>query len=406
MSMFVLFLGLAASASAQSLTKIEWQEDLDFLVQSIYTHPDPFYLISEEMFQESVTDLAGAITTLSDHEIIIGMARLTAMLQDGHTAVRGGLDFLTGQFPVRLYVFDDGIHVIGASEQYSNLVGNRVLKVSDTSAEEVYLAVSGATPHDNEMTLKNRVPDSILIPEFLHALDIIPARDKARFTFLNENRQEFTLDIVPLPFDEEITWVNAFDSNEIPLYLQNTNRNYWHDYQEENHLLYVQYNQVRDSAEESIAQYFDRVSQLSLEQPVENIVLDLRFNGGGNDYLNGPVMQWIVSSPLVSQGRFYVIIGRATYSAAQKLVTRLDSTNVILVGEPTGGSPNHFGDAREFILPNSKLSVTVSTVFHNDARGDSRRSIEPDIEAPVLATEYFAGQDSALNKIMSEIEQF
>ena len=45
------------------------------------------------------------------------------------------------------------------------------------------------------------------------------------------------------------------------------------------------------------------------------------------------------------EGKFVVIIGRRTFSAAQNLATRLDlKTNAVFVGEATGSKPNHYGE--------------------------------------------------------------
>ena len=258
------------------------------------------------------------------------------------------------------------------------------------------------TSHDNEMTLKARVPDSMTIPEILHVFKITPDRDRARFVLADREGREIVLDLAPVPFDQPLTWVEAAGSDAQPLYLRRPDANYWHEYLDSSRTLYVQYNRVRDAEEESIAQYFARLSRLVRDRPPQRVVLDVRLNGGGNDYLNEPVVKWVQSSLPVVEGRVYVVIGRGTYSAAQKLVTRLDATtDAILVGEPTGGSPNHFGDAVTLQLPHSGLTLTVSSRSHADAPGDSRRTIEPDIPAPLSSANSFSGRDPALEAILS-----
>ena len=100
-----------------------------------------------------------------------------------------------------------------------------------------------------------------------------------------------------------------------------------------------------------------------------------------------------------------MIIGRGTFSGAQTLVTRLEATtSAILVGEPTGGSPNHFGDAVTLQLPRSGLTLTVSSVYHGDAApGDvRRRSIAPHIPTPLSSADYFSGRDPAVAAILSD----
>ena len=159
---------------------------------------------------------------------------------------------------------------------------------------------------------------------------------------------------------------------------------------------------MQDAPGESIAEFFARISQRMLELPIKSVVLDVRFNSGGNNYLNAPVVEWVKSSTQGPTGNFYVIIGRGTFSAAQTLVTRLEATtDVVLVGEPTGGSPNHYGDAVKLQLPHSDLTLAVSSLYHNDAPGDDRTTIEPQLVAPLSSKDYFSGRDAALEAILS-----
>ncbi len=83
-------------------------------------------------------------------------------------------------------------------------------------------------------------------------------------------------------------------------------------------------------------------------------------------------------------------------------MTRLEATtDVILVGEPTGGSPNHFGDSIKLQLPHSDLTLAVSSLYHNDAPGDNRTTIEPQLLSPLSSKDYFSGRDPALEAILS-----
>jgi len=384
---------------SQSLSDEEWREDLIFIEQAIREHhPNPFYVSLEENFQDMMENLNKNLPDLEDHEILSEMSRIVASLHDGHTAIRGGFQFLTGQYPFDLYYFEDGIFVIGASADLADIIGAKLISIDQNTAEDVFTAVTKVTPHDNEMTLKERTPDLMMSPEVLHSLGITPVRDRAHFTFLSRDDYLFTVNLAPRPFDTiRFSYDTSVGTN--PLSRRNRGRNYWHQYIESSKTLYVQYNSVRDAADESIKDYFGRVAQIAATSDIERVVLDLRFNGGGNDFLNRPVAEWVESSPLVIQGRFFVIIGRGTYSAAQKLVTRLEASGVVLVGEPTGGSPNHFGDAIELRLPNSGITLTVSKIFHTGATGETRRTINPDVPVPVFSNGYFTGRDAALELI-------
>jgi len=399
----ILFTGNISHVDAQTLTPEQWREDLAFLSLSISSkHPNPFHAISEESFRSRVGRLHESIPDLKDYEIIVEMAALVAMLQDGHTQIQGGRQFLTGQYPFRMQVFDDGIFVRSAPRALKGTIGARLMSLGEVDVDEAFARVASTTPHDNDMTLKNWAPTNMVSPEFLHAQDITTDRDRARFVFADRKGRELILDLAPLPFEDPLDWIDASAGVKQPLYLQHLKDNYWHQYLEDSQILFVQFNRVRDAPGESIAEFFTRISQRIPELPIKSIVLDVRFNSGGNNYLNAPVVEWVKSSMQGSKGNFYVIIGRGTFSAAQTLVTRLEATtDVILVGEPTGGSPNHFGDSVKLQLPHSDLTLAVSSLYHNDAPGDNRTTIEPQLLAPLSSKDYFSGRDPALEAILS-----
>ncbi|WP_262493747.1 S41 family peptidase [Niastella koreensis] len=63
-----------------------------------------------------------------------------------------------------------------------------------------------------------------------------------------------------------------------------------------------------------------------------------------------------------SKGKLIVLIGKLTFSSAIMNAIELKrGTNAILVGEPTSGSVNHYGEVRAFRLPHTKIIIGYST---------------------------------------------
>lgn len=106
------------------------------------------------------------------------------------------------------------------------------------------------------------------------------------------------------------------------------------------------------------------------------------------------------------KGKIFVIMGRGTFSAGQNLLTDITKyTNPILVGEPSGSKPNHIGDVGWFQLPYSGLMGMISTQFYQDLKTeDNRKWIAPHIPVSLSSTDYFTGNDKALNIIMEVIK--
>jgi hypothetical protein len=85
------------------------------------------------------------------------------------------------------------------------------------------------------------------------------------------------------------------------------------------------------------------------------------------------------------------------------LVTEFQKySTAIFVGEPTASKGNHFGDSYRIVLPNSKVTFRVSTLWHQylDSR-DKRNIIAPQIPVALTFQDYAAGRDAVLEAALS-----
>ena len=130
-------------------------------------------------------------------------------------------------------------------------------------------------------------------------------------------------------------------------------------------------------------------------------MIDLRRNGGGNNFLGEGLRKFFERSRFNRPGGLYVLIGPQTFSAAQNLANRLErETYAVFVGEPTGGEPNHYGDAA--IHRGDGYVAAVSTIPWFDSYPmDKRRWIMPDLLVPAVFEDWRAGRDPALDAALA-----
>jgi C-terminal processing protease CtpA/Prc len=74
-------------------------------------------------------------------------------------------------------------------------------------------------------------------------------------------------------------------------------------------------------------------------------------------------------------------------------------TRAILVGEPTGGKPNHYGQVSSFNLLTSQLRVFHSTRFFRLSAADPP-TLEPDVRVEFGSRDYFEGRDLVLEAVL------
>jgi len=136
------------------------------------------------------------------------------------------------------------------------------------------------------------------------------------------------------------------------------------------------------------------------------VVLDLRYNGGGSSSVLNPFFDAIRARPaLNARGHLYTLIGRGTFSSAMMNAIHMKTdTNSILLGEPTGGRPNGYGEVRSFTLPNSGLTIQYSTRFFRNWNEGDPESFPPDVEVIITMDDLLAGRDTVLEAAIAGVE--
>jgi hypothetical protein len=411
----------ATAPSSDSSSVRQWREDLAYLSRELpRRHQNLFHTISRQQFDSALAALDRKLPGLARHQVIVELARLVALVGDGHTNVAPTRDPKIGfqTYPVRLYFFKDGLFIRGALTARADLVGAKVLRIGRLTADEAYLAVRELIGRDNEMNARFFAPFLLAMPEVLHAIGAID--EPGAVPLLLEQAGTRTVAVLRpsgpapmMPSDTDVSWMQEDgwvdmrgpDGPGTPLWLRGDPRDPLRlEYLPESRTAYVQYNKVGDAPAETIADFAERLRAFVDSAPVNRVVLDLRLNRGGDGTLNQPLVLSLIRSPkLEGPGHLFVIIGRSTFSAAQFLVHDLEEyTDAVFVGEPTAGKPNSYGDSRRITLPNSGITVRAS-VYHWQRTHplDTRPWKGPDIAAELTSREYRANVDPALREILA-----
>jgi tetratricopeptide (TPR) repeat protein len=408
-----------AGAAAVSQAEAEkWREDLSYMAREMEArHQNLFHTMTRGQFESAVRKLHERIPTLGRHQIIVEMARIVALVGDGHTNIAPTRDPKIGfrALPVKLYLFKDGLSIRAAERSHAELVGARVLKIGDATVEEAVARAREIIGRDNEMDVKFFAPFLLAMPEVLHALGLSNSTESARFTIEQAGRQQ-TLTLKPsgpaemLPPDTDLSWmpkegwVDLRDaaSAPTPAWLRDPRNKFWFEYLPDSKVVYVQLNEVGNKDNESLADFSRRLFAFVEANPVEKLVLDLRLNRGGNGTLLRPLEIGLIKSKLDQPGKLFVLMGRSTWSASQFLLNRMEKyTNALFVGEPSGSKGNAYGDSRRITLPNSGITVRVSVYYWQDwAPWDTRMWTAPHLTAELAAEDYRANRDPALQAIL------
>lgn len=395
-----------------------WRLDLRLLAREIKRRSyAPFAKLSEDEFDSRVGRLASEIPGLTDAQIMIGMMKLLLPLDDGHAYIHWpeSRQDLARCLPLDLYHFPEGVFVAAAAPAYRDLLGAQLELVDEHPVDAALAAVEPMISRDNAQQVKAVAPDWLRRTPFLHALGLIPDPAQATLTVRlpSGTTEDVRVDAVPISpgraYPYPPGWIALPDtvSSPLPLHLRNRELAYWFDYLPSDDLVYFQFNAVRDHPEEPLATFTDRLFDFIEARRPAGLVIDMRWNGGGNTFLTQPLLHRLIGCRMVNRlGSLFVIIGRHTFSAAQNTVTAIErETQAIFVGEPTGSRPNFIGETVEFELPHSKVRANVADLYWQTSWPvDQRIWIAPQIYAPPTFESFARNRDPALEAILASHE--
>lgn len=374
--------------------------DLKFLVREMYRlHFDPHHVNPPAKFQEEISRFEADIPTLSEHQAIVRFQRLLGLLGDGHT----GLWLKSARVaPVRFFWFDEGLHVVAAERDNESLLGARLIRFGDKPIAEVIAAFEPIVSRDNEMNFKAGLCGLLRVAQFHCGLGLQTGISAVEFTVALPAGGEKTVRLATqLQRDyEDENWTSLPPgAGPLPLSRTHPDEMLWFEPTAAGRVVYAAINGMGNEQGETFTDFTTKLfGHVDQHPEVERLILDFRRNGGGNTFLNRPLIDALCRSRLNRPGGLIVMIGRATFSAAQNTVTEIDRrTAAVFVGEPTGSRPNFIGERVPFNLPYTGHRVSISDLLWvTSCPYDRRMWIEPHLYFPPTLADYLARRDSAL----------
>jgi hypothetical protein len=164
----------------------------------------------------------------------------------------------------------------------------------------------------------------------------------------------------------------------------------------------------------------DSVTREIAARTPTHLVLDMRFNGGGNLQLTRAFAQRL---PSLVPGRIFALTSRYTFSAAISTVGYLKQAapnRVTIVGEEVGDRLEFWAEGRPVTLRHSGILISRATERHDYADGcrrftDCHRAVvvqriavptlRPDVAAPWTVEALRAGRDPAMTAVAAGLQQ-
>ncbi len=379
-----------------------WQTDIDVLAENLLAkHPNFYTNHTVEEFEDTIESLTAALPTLHDSQIVIELNRIIAMGGDSHTNIEfSAYAKAMHRMPIQCIVLADGVFISAATAPYKDLVGAQIIKFGDTDALDAFQRISVLFGYENNSRLINAGSAYLPLLPALAAVGLADDFNADTYDLTiknNDGERIVTIDCtIPESRPQWVSFAQGF-KNGMPLMYRKSHGNYQTEFLKDSQVMYLAYNKCEDAKDFPMKLLSTFITEKSDEFDARRLVIDLRFNGGGNE-----TVLWTLIDHLESYERFkapgdiIVLISRYTFSSAMSNAHQLkDRLGAVLIGEPTGGKPNHFGELQSFTLPNSKMTISHSSRWFQKVEGDPD-AVYPDLLVEVGSADFFAGNDPVL----------
>ena len=397
---------IALPLHAQTAAK-DWRPDVDVLLHAIDSiRPSPYQTISRDSLQRVAERLRVALPRMSDAERVAGFAHIVALLHDGHSRlghvqlINHGRPILSRLsiagfdriYPVEFEFFSDGLYVVACGAGGEKLLGGHVVSLAGRPASDAGKRLADFISYDNEQWLFYLLPAYLRHPGYLFAAGVI-ARPEAPLTIEVEKAGIKTgATLLPVNADS-VQWQSARDVVQAEDGASYSMRAL------SDSVLYVRLRQIQSDSAFPINAFADRMASTMGSMGLSSVIIDIRRNGGGNGYLNQPLMLALLREKrLQRRGSVRVLTDRGTFSAAIMLAAAIEQNLfAAFIGEATGSPPNQMGDPAHVTLPSSGLLVRISSLYwqSSDPR-DHRLAIMPDVAVAPSYDDWLHGRDPVL----------
>ena len=420
---FCFVLSMSLSAQKTHLTAAQAKEEYQQVVSQILRyHPNPFHRTQKETFFKTVDSILGNKGDISIGRHYFNLSKICSLIYDTHVQfyITKDTPGFSRTYPLRFKRFSDGLYIIAGSKEYEHIIGEKVIRISGHDAIEVMDDLAQYAPSDNDLRKRIYAERFLYIPETYEVLDLLDndvggveleledlsgKRSKVLLdSYWDKRLNDFGWDMLSPFIPDDLIGLHTYLKKPVPFYLKHLDRNYWFTFlDDEEKYFYLQINRSSDiDGYHSLDFHSDWTSTVLKHSP-EVIIIDLRNNPGGMTNIGSGIPKFLESYQYANYPHsklkgVALLFGHDTVSAGTILAAEIENTVwPILIGEPSGSSPNMFLDKVQLTLPYSKfIHETSKRVFVSANPIDPRAYLAPDIPVSSSFADYLNGSDPAL----------
>lgn len=404
------------SASTRYFPREKVIGDIDYAIKVMEdVHPNLYDQISKESFIAKTDSLKNLLPLkVSDVELYKTLRKTFAQIGDGHTGAEWDFFFnrmalfFRKTLPYKIEVKDERLFV-AKNYFYRNTIpiGSEIIMINGKPASQCLVEISELLSYESNPFRNSMIASPL-------------------FWGLWNNFEGFEITYQTL--DKKIETIKSSGGiiSKMVAFSESAGKDFSYKILPDN-IGYIEFNSFSNL--DKFESFLDSTFKSIQNNNVNDLIIDIRKNGGGNSSLGDELMQYIsktdfkmadsvtikLSKDLIDKGYFnwldstkriagtiytsydtsrvklrenpsrfkgntYLLVGGPTFSSASMFASSFKCHNVgEIIGTETGGLTVCFGDVYVFQLPNTKFDMRVSYKKFFEACGvDNRRGVIPD----------------------------
>jgi hypothetical protein len=363
------------------------QQDFDYF-QHYFELNRTFTPATLEQARKRLAEHRAKAGSLSPAQFDLAIASVVAFADNGHSRVHpAGLARRHNRIPCRLYRFADGYYIVRARPACAELLGAKLQAIDGRSVDEVanrmFEFFGGPRNHYDQFAS----PFFLESPALLNAAGVAREADRMRLSVTKQDGSAQEVQIVAdAPDPDSVTFFgNEYLSPqrlegegeawqpllpvdaELPVFLREFAVPFRAEFWADSDVYYAQFRSNADEPGHPIGPFVDRVRADIIAHDPRVIVLDLRFDQGGNFTTNASLMKELAHlTPGIE--RVHVLTSAWTFSAGNvslALLKEHGGAKVSVIGEPVGDRVRTWAEGGTMELPHSKLRIGFATGLHD-----------------------------------------
>jgi hypothetical protein len=385
---------LAIGGSRPALSRNQrWRDDIAYLASELPDeHVGGLLQVRRPTWNAAAARLAAEVPRLTDGQVIVGMARMAAMLHDDETQV---ILPAGASFPFRLTWAGGKLYLVSVPLAERDLLGAQILEVGGQPLAQVLSRIGSVIDYQDPGLLRDDEAGYLRsFPPLLYWLGVTRSPDWAAFTVRAVNGVR---SVIRLSAATRVR-AAALASIPQPLYSRDQDKPYWLRILSSQHAVYLKYNEcLNDNGFQQLAAQAFAVLR---QQPSYRLIVDLRDNSGGDTEPFTSLIDGLTADPaLHRRDRIFGLVNQYTDSSATLDANSLSQVpNAVLIGQQPGDPIDEYGNESSFTLPHSGLTVIYTTKVVNDPR---RRLAAPDIVVAPTIRQVLTGVDPVLDTALN-----